>query len=140
MHPGDRKRPRKRPYGRRIPGNPTATLSRAHRALIPDTRSVSWTVTGALRVCCGDKLALLHQNGRLMSNGYEARAHAQHGPVQVAVLVSIPCTTREIPQSATSARHTTTPACSVERGRVALAVTRSEKVGAPGGEGLSQAA
>ena len=96
--------------------------------------------TGALRVCCGDKLALLHQNGRLMSNGYEARAHAQHGPVQVAVLVSIPCTTREIPQSATSARHTTTPACSVERGRVALAVTRSEKVGAPGGEGLSQAA
>ena len=113
------------------------------RAALPDTRSVSPLsdcVTGALRVCCGDKLALLHQNGRLMSNGYEARAHAQHGPVQVAVLVSIPCTTREIPQSATSARHTTTPACSVERGRVALAVTRSEKVGAPGGEGLSQAA
>ena len=51
-----------------------------------------------------------------------------------------PCLPREIPQSATSARHTTTPACSVERGRVALAVTRSEKVGAPGGEGLSQAA
>ena len=63
---------------------------------------------------------------------------------QVAVLVykvpRIPCTTREIPQSATSARHTTTPACPIERGWVELAVTRSEKVGAPGGEGLSQAA
>ena len=43
--------------------------------------------TGALRVCCGDKLALLHHNGRLMSNGYEARAHAQHGPASGAVLV-----------------------------------------------------
>ena len=44
--------------------------------------------TGALRVCCGDKLALLHHNGRLMSNGYEARAHAHNtARPQVAVLV-----------------------------------------------------
>ena len=38
-------------------------------------------------MCCGDKLALLHHNGRLMSNGYEPRAHAQHGPASGAVLV-----------------------------------------------------
>ena len=58
---------------------------------------------------------------------------------QVAVLV-YPVPARDTAHSATSARHTTTPRCPVERGRVALAVTRSEKVGAPGGEGLSQAA
>ena len=40
----------------------------------------------------------------------------------------------------TAKRDKCATACPVERGRVALAVTRSEKVGAPGGEGLSQAA
>ena len=53
------------------------TVTLAH--LVSRENEIYVCETGALRVCCGDKLALLHQNGRLMSNGYEARA-AQHGP------------------------------------------------------------
>ena len=52
-----------------------------------------------------------------------------------------PCLPRERYRKARQVRDTRQhQACPVERGRVALAVTRSEKVGAPGGEGLSQAA
>jgi len=56
-----------------------AARAGARRHLVSRENEIYMCETGALRVCCGDKLALLHQNGRLMSNGYEARAHAQHG-------------------------------------------------------------
>ena len=91
-------------------------------------------------MCCGDKLALLHHNGRLMSNGYEPRAQHNTAP-QVVQCSSIPPVQRERYRKARQVRDTRQhQACPLERGRVALAVTRSEKVGAAGGEGLSQAA
>ena len=59
----------------------------------------------------------------------------RHGPASGTVLVYTLYHERD-----TAKRDKCATACPVERGRVALAVTRSEKVGAPGGEGLSQAA
>ena len=61
---------------------------------------------------------------------------------QVAVLVyTVYPVPRERYRKARQLRDTRQhQACPLERGRLALAVTRSEKVGAPGGEGLSQAA